>query len=115
MFSFVPFALSSPEAYHGIIKNVFEYRSFNNAPLMQLFYNLINFPEALRLYVYIAMMIAVAFVVRKFEFDKILLIYLVAMVAFSSAIANQYLAIPMAALCVLSVGIFDRIYIVAMS
>jgi hypothetical protein len=32
------------------------------------------------------------------------------MVCFSSAIANQYLAIPMVALCVLDVGIFDKVY-----
>ena len=55
-------------------------------------------------------MIGVAWIVRKNKFEHIMLIYFIAMVAFSSAIANQYLVIPMAALCVLSVWKWDVIY-----
>lgn len=58
------------------------------------------------------MMTALAFIVRHMEYEKCMLIYFIAMVSFSSAIANQYLAIPMAALCILSTRPFDIIYMV---
>ena len=110
LMSFIPFALSSNEAYQGIINNVFKYRSFNNAPIMHFLYEWIGFPQEERLFVYIIIMIGVAWIVRKNKFEHIMLIYFIAMVAFSSAIANQYLVIPMAALCVLSVWKWDVIY-----
>ncbi len=59
------------------------------------------------------MMTALAWFVRKYNFINIMLIYLISMTAFSSAIANQYLAIPMAALCILNLGIWDKVYMTA--
>lgn len=112
LMSFVPFSLMNKEALYGIINNVFLYRSFNNAPLLIHMYKLINFPSSPRIIVYGIMMIVVAWIVRKDQFERVLLIYFVAMVSFSSAIANQYLAIPMVALCVLNVGVWDKVYMV---
>ena len=110
LLSFLPFALSSNEAATGILNNVFLYSSFNNAPLLEILYKLINFPVGPRIIVYGIMMVILAWIIRKYQFDHIMLIYLIAMVSFSSAIANQYLAIPMVALCILNVGIWDKIY-----
>ena len=39
-----------------------------------------------------------------------MLLYMIGMVSFSSAIANQYLSIPLVALCVLEVGAWRYIY-----
>lgn len=111
--SFIPFALSSPEALNGIVRNVFKYLSFNNAPFMWPVYKLINFPKHPRIIIYMASMIAVAYLTRKYYFENIMMIYLISMVSFSSAIANQYLIIPMAALCVLDVGVWNKIYMAA--
>ena len=113
LLSFLPFALSSNEAALGILNNVFLYRSFNNAPLLAVLYKLIKFPSGPRILVYGIMMVILAWTIRNYQFDYIMLIYLIAMVSFSSAIANQYLAIPMAALCTLNVGIWDKVYMVA--
>ena len=115
LISFIPFALASREAFEGIIKNVFMYRSFNNAPILQLFYNLIGFPLWPRIIVYGVLMAALAWIVRGYRYEQILLIYFIAMVAFSSAIANQYLVIPMVALCVFNVWKWDWIYMGATS
>lgn len=113
LLSFIPFAVSNHEALTGIINNVFKYRSFNNAPLLGILYKFINFPQQPRIIVYIIMMTALAWFVRKYNFINIMLIYLISMTAFSSAIANQYLAIPMAALCILNLGIWDKVYMTA--
>lgn len=110
LLSFVPFIINNRAAFEGVRDNVFLYRSKHNAPLLSYFYGLINFPERFIFVVYILMMILLALIVRKWSYEKIILTYLIAMVCFSSAIANQYLAIPMAALCVLDVGIFDKVY-----
>lgn len=59
-------------------------------------------------------MIVVAWLVRKMQYEKQLLIYLIAMVAFASSMTNQYLVIPMAALCILNVGLWDKIYVIVM-
>ena len=112
LLSFVPFAIGNEAALQGIINNVFLYRSYNNAPLFILVYNLIDFPSGLRIYVYLGMMILTAVITRKLIYEKQLLLYLIAMVAFSSAIANQYLAIPLVALCVLSLEWFRNIYMI---
>ncbi|MGN0277930.1 MAG: hypothetical protein ACI4C4_01105 [Lachnospiraceae bacterium] len=113
LLSFLPFALSSNAAFQGIVNNVFRYRSVNNAPFFEILYILIDFPLKPRIIVYGIIMIVVAWFVRKLQFDHIMLIYLIAMVAFSSAIVNQYLVIPMAALCVLNVGKWNKIYMLA--
>lgn len=110
LMSFVPFALSSSEALNGIINNVFLYKSSNNAPLLILLYNFIGF-NAGRFSIYVVFMLVMAIFLRKKKFEEQLLLYLIAMVAFSSAIANQYLVIPMAALCILETGIWKYLYV----
>lgn len=113
--SFLPFALSSRAAYENILNNVFLYRSFNNSPLLYKIYELIHFPMRLRFYVYILLMCITGFVVRKRDFSDCIMVYLIAMVAFSSAITNQALIIPMAALCVLDLDVWNYIYIIAVT
>ncbi len=114
LLSFVPFALSSNEALQGIINNVFLYRSKSTSPLLYFFYELTGLPSGMKFIVYILLMIVVAWLVRKMQFEKQLLIYLIAMVTFASSMTNQYLVIPMAALCVLNVGLWDKIYVIVM-
>lgn len=114
LLSFVPFALGNEAAFQGIMNNVFLYRSFNNAPLLNLLYELTDFPSSMRFIVYVAMMLALACFVRNMPYDRILFTYLIALVSFSSAMTNQYLAIPMAALCVLDITPLCAIYMVMM-
>lgn len=113
--SFIPFALSSRAAFDGILYNVFLYRSSNNAPLLWYLYKLIHYPQYLSFPIYIIIMCILGFVIRKKDFDDCLMIYLIAMVAFASAIANQYLVIPMAALCILKLDVWNYIYMFAMT
>lgn len=115
LIGFVPFALSSRAAFDGILYNVFLYRSSNNAPLLWYLYKLINYPQYLSFPIYIIIMCILGFVIRKTDFDYCLMVYLIAMVAFSSAIANQYLVIPMAALCILKLDVWNYIYMSAMT
>lgn len=112
--SFIPFALSSEEAYWGIRNNVFLYRSYNNAPLLHWMYESIPFLQNYKLIVYGMCMCLIAFVVRKKTFEQSVMIYLVSMVAFASAIADQYIAIPMVALCMLDTGILKYVYMIIM-
>lgn len=114
LISFVPFCVGNSEALFGIIENVFLYRSFNNAPLINFIYKIVGFPNGLKFFVYIGLMCILAYYVKDFDFSDILLLYTIAMVAFSSAIANQYLIIPMAALCILNTGWFKYLYSIAM-
>lgn len=115
LLSFIPFCVGNSDALFGIIKNVFLYRSFNNAPLLNFIYGFIGFPNGMKFFVYIGLMCILAYYVRNFDFSNILLLYSIAMVAFSSAIANQYLIIPLAALCILNTGWLKYLYIIFMS
>lgn len=114
LISFVPFALCSKEAFRGIAGNVFLYRSYNNAPLLYGVFELVDLSDHLYIYVYGIIMCVVGFVVRKREFGECIMLYLISMVAFASAITNQYLAIPMAALYVLKLGIVKYFYMITM-
>ena len=110
LLSFLPFAFQSQEALNGILQNVFLYKSFNNSPLLSIFYEMIGFPLKYSIVVFVVLMAVMAVLTRKKEFDKQLLIYLIALVAFSSAIANQYLAIPLAAIIILDTKLLKYIY-----
>lgn len=98
LLSFLPFLIGNPAALNGIIGNVFSYRSYNNFPFFRPLFLLVHVPEKAYFYLYILIMLAVGFLLRGKDFTDLLLCYLAAMVAFSSAIANQYLIIPLAAL-----------------
>jgi hypothetical protein len=112
LLSFVPFALQSPEALQGIKDNVFLYKSFNNAPLLIWLFNLVQLPSNLYIIAFGLEMLIIAFIVRSREFKDQLLIYLIAMVAFSSAVVDQYLAIPLVALCCFDNKFLKYIYMV---
>lgn len=102
LMSFVPF-LTCVEALQGILNHVFLYRSSNNFPLLHIVLEAIAVPKSWWFIIYIIFMLMTAFMIRDYTYERQLLIYLIAMVTFSSAIANQYLVIPMVAVCVFDV------------
>ena len=86
----------------GIVENVFLYRSFNNAPIWQfLLPDSISQNVSMRM-LYFGSMLFIGYTVRKFSPSKIYFIYLISVVAFSSAITNQYLVIPVVAVAIFS-------------
>lgn len=96
LLSFVPYW---SEGSHGIIHRVFLYKSFNNFPLFAL--RILNylgvsipFQEYICLPVFGLLMLAGAYMFRRESIGNSFLLYTIALVCFSSAIANQYLAIP---------------------
>ena len=85
--------------YSGIVRNVFLYKSFNNYPFFGL--TMLNhFGLYLPLQQYICLpifgllMLGCAYLFRCENIADSFMLYTMALVAFSSAIANQYLAIP---------------------
>lgn len=113
--SFIPYALQSKAALQGILDNVFFYRSYNNSPLLALFlkplgYNVKNLPYNFLLYA--GVLLVWGLFMRKASYEKSILTYFIGMVAFSSAIANQYLIIPIVGLLVLDSGIFTYLYMI---
>ncbi|MBE5837193.1 hypothetical protein [Butyrivibrio sp.] len=115
LMSFIPYVVQSKEAFLGVLNNVFLYRSYNNAPLLLGLYKLINFPLSKSFVVYLMLMLIMAYLTRKMNIEETILIYMISMVAFSSAVANQYLVIPMAALCALNFRYVDKIYMVTVT
>ena len=91
--SFFPYCWSK-ESINGILNNVFMYNSFDNSPFYNIFLPLIiqKFISK-KIFFFLAMIIAGYFYREKNIFESIIH-YSVLMVIFSSAIANQYLAIP---------------------
>jgi hypothetical protein len=91
---FLPFLGAGKE---GIINNVFLYKSFANAPLL----NALVSPSILNvvnpLVLLLGVLVVVGFMTRKLRTVDAGLWYLLTLVAFSPAIANQYLAIAMPA------------------
>lgn len=94
------------EGWNGIIHNVFLYRSFNNFPLFGLgILNRFGISLPLQKYVCLPMfgllMLAGAYIFRHEGIYHSFLLYTIALVCMSSAIANQYLVIPCAAVILL--------------
>jgi hypothetical protein len=89
-----------PEGAQGIIKNVLFYKSFNNAPFWAIFSPNVIYTFVPRTLLMILALLVVGFLVRRRTVLECLHIYLIALVVFSSAIANQYLAIPIASISV---------------
>lgn len=92
---FVPYLR---DGFDGILANVFLYRSQGNGPLW-----LTLLPDALLdavplVLLFIAAMLAIGWITRERPVFDQLRIYFIALVVFSSAIANQYLAIPAASI-----------------
>lgn len=93
-----PSLLRSPEA---VISNVFLYSSFNNAPLANLllpgpFVDFLQDRSLLIVLFFIAMVTG-GFIYRSLPVLDSALMYSVTMLLFSSAVADQYLAIPLVA------------------
>ena len=118
LLSFVPYWSTGQQ---GIINNVFLYRSRNNFPLfgLDIVYRLINHLPVFARYViepygmavlpfskymftvYGMLMLAGAYVFRHETVCKSFLLYVIAVVCFSSAISTQYFSIPCMALVIL--------------
>ena len=99
--SFLPYWLDGKE---GIIKNVFLYRGFNNAPFCKVVIPYILFyiisEKLFSRIIFIGSLILGAFVFRKTKLMDSLLIYTLLLVIFSPTMTNQYLSIPVAAISV---------------
>lgn len=83
-----------------ILNNVFNYKSYDNGPFWSLFT-----PQFLSSYLglrnlFLISMILFGLIIKKKNVLDSFYIYLISVVIFSSAIANQYLAIPLIALAV---------------
>lgn len=98
--SFIPYL---PAGFKPIMQNVFLYSSKNNAPLYYAFFNriadMIFTPlhistDLLPKFLFFAVMILCGFFFRKKSLFDNFLFYLISIVLFSSAVACQYLAIP---------------------
>ncbi|HYG83256.1 MAG TPA: hypothetical protein VD907_00055 [Verrucomicrobiae bacterium] len=103
LLSFVPFWA---EGQAGIMQNVFLYKSFANAPLL----NIIFSPEFVR-WIHPTVLVVAALAItgiltRRLPIFDAAMWYLLVLVAFSPAIANQYLAIAMPAVAGLGVLFF---------
>lgn len=104
LLSFVPYAIQDQRAAEGILKNVFLYRSYNNFPLFAPIMNLIHLDVLTFSYnflIYMGILFGIGILASKLPYEKSLLLYLMVMVAFASAVANQYLIIPIVGLLVL--------------
>ena len=95
-FSFIPYYT---EANH-IIDNVFLYKSLSNGPFWTMFA-----PEIFHIYfdkktMFSIFIIFLGILLKKKNWINSYLLYLISIVTFSSAIANQYFAIPLLALAI---------------
>lgn len=102
LLSFVPSILKNPDNFDGILQNVFLYRSTNNMPLLRWFLKIIGVPGSLYTVIFIVLVSIAGYIFREKDIRYRTLMYLMCLVAFASAVSNQYLAIPMAALCIFS-------------
>jgi hypothetical protein len=90
-----------PEGLDGVMQNVFLYRSFSNGPFWALFSPFVVYTYIPGVILFILALFILGIFVRTKSSLYSLHIYLIALVVFSSAIANQYLAIPIASISVL--------------
>lgn len=93
----------------GALKNVFFYKSFNNHPFYSLFV-----PPIVQLIIspfmfFVICILSTGFFVRRMQIYSSLLLYTAVIVVFSPAIANQYLAIPVAFTSI-NMNLFSFIY-----
>ena len=82
----------------GIINNVFLYRSFNNAPFWTVFAPAIFLKVLPPVILFFSALFVLGLIWRKKPLLETYFLYLISVVVFSSAIANQYLAIPTSAI-----------------
>lgn len=89
-----------PENLNSIIKNVFLYSSWDNGPFWGIF-----IPYFIKFFIpkkilFVTALLLTGLFIHKKNLREVFYIYLIAMTVFSSAIANQYLAIPLLAIAV---------------
>ncbi|HEX6258494.1 MAG TPA: hypothetical protein VFZ48_03370 [Candidatus Saccharimonadales bacterium] len=94
LFSFLPFWAGGE---YGIMQNVFLYKSFPNAPLINMLFSVDIVKLINPTFLLVGALVVTGFLTRKLPRFEAALWYLVVLVAFSPAIANQYLAIAMPA------------------
>ncbi len=99
--SFLPYVSTGME---GIIRNVFLYRSFANFPIMfsGLIKTLTGTDNPFSFPLFVVLMVITGYLLRNEETDKLMACYFIALVCFSSAVANHYLAIPCIAIAILA-------------
>lgn len=102
LFSFVPYIVNNESALQGILNNVFRYRSYNNAPLLCWFYDRIGMSGKGYFIVFCFIMFIIGLVIYKENMERHFQVYLMSLLMFSSAITDQYLAIPMYAVCTIN-------------
>lgn len=95
------FIFSIPEGLPGIVQNVFLYRSYGNAPLWSLITPYFLFISTPKIVLFIGSMAILGYYIRNKTSLESINIYCISVVAFSSAIANQYLSIPVPAISTL--------------
>ena len=100
LMSFIFPILKNFENFKGILENVFLYKSMNNSPLFGRIFEAVNIPNSMYTVIFIIIVCVMGWVFREKEITDRVLWYTMCLVAFSSAIGDHYLAIPMAALCV---------------
>jgi hypothetical protein len=96
LLAFVPFWSAGRE---GILRNVFGYRSLENAPLLHVLAPSWLAPAVAPMFLFLSALIIGAVVFRRSGVESLLL-YSFMLVIFAPAIANQYLVIPIAAMAV---------------
>lgn len=95
---FLPFVTTS---WDGILHNVFLYKSHNNAPLWSALLPDATLNAIPPIVPFLCTLAALGYVFRHRSAEHGLLLYSIALIAFSSAVANQYLAICIPAIAVL--------------
>jgi len=95
--AFLPY---QAEGRWGIIGNVFFYKSFANAPFWSLTVPAAFYAAIPMIILFCGSLLLIGFYTQRRSPLESLHIYLIALVTFSSAIANQYLAIPIPSISV---------------
>ena len=88
------------EDYKSILENVFFYKSLNNGPFWSLFAPKVLHMYLPKIFMFLFCMITLGFYFLKNNVRHTFFYYLICVVIFSSAIANQYLSIPLLALAI---------------
>lgn len=105
--SFLPYLQNG---YRGIWEHVFLYRSLNNFPLVHLLISWCHI-QSVYIYCFVLFISLLGYYTRTMRLQDQVLFYFLGLVCFSSALTNQYLAIPILSICVLG-GFFKHIYFV---
>ena len=89
-----------PEHFDSIVKNVFQYSSFNNGPFWNIYVPyVVKFFISIKV-LFIASLFLFGLFIKNRSLKDIFYFYLLAVVLFSSAASNQYFAIPLIAIVI---------------